>query len=113
LFLGGQKRFQLPCEEMPSGVLTIDVKGTTYNEFRLPKQFIRTPDHIYVLIQVVEREHAFFRGYAFGNDEFEEHRKKSYEDQPGYKPKVVRALPALEELMRACQFRRSATEVGT
>jgi hypothetical protein len=108
----GGKDFQLHCEQMPSGLLTIDIKGTTYNEFRLRKQFIRRPDHIYVLIQVVEREHAFFRGFAFGNDDFEEHRKEFYEDQPGYKPTVVRPLPSLEELIRACQFRGSAEEVG-
>lgn len=107
----GGKDFCLPCGQMPSRILTIDVKGTTYNEFRLPEHFIRKPDHIYVLIQVVEREHAFFRGFAFGTDEFEEHRKNPFEDETLYKPRSVRALSELEQLITAAQFRKGGSLV--
>jgi hypothetical protein len=95
--------FRLSCEQIPSGVLTIDIKGTIHDQFRLPpaprfsgdadgtmrqqegsirtadryeEDFIRRADHVYVLIQVVDRAHAFFRGFAFGSDEFKYHGKQ-------------------------------------
>jgi hypothetical protein len=60
---------------------------------------------------VVELKHAFFRGFAFGTDEFEEHRKNPFEDETLYKPRSVRALPDLEQLITAAQFRKGGSLV--
>jgi len=111
--------FRFHCEHLPSGMLTADVKGTVHNQFRLPaklrlsgdgddnprdeeifiptadryeEDFIRKADHAFVFMQVVDRAHAFFRGFAFGNDEFRYHGKRFPQDQPGYKPKELRPL---------------------
>jgi hypothetical protein len=79
--------FVVPCEQVPSGTLTVDIKGTGTIRDRLllpaavetvegpvgitcVKGFICEPNHIYVLIQVVGGQHAFFRGFAFGSDQF-------------------------------------------
>jgi hypothetical protein len=97
-------------------MLTIDIKGTIHDQFRLPavssllkngnlnmsyeEGFIRETDRIYVLIQVADRMHAFFLGFAFGTDEFEYHSKHFGQDHPGYRPKVVRKIDELLALIR-------------
>jgi hypothetical protein len=87
--------FRFPCERMPSGILTMDVKGTIRgDQFRLSEGFISSAEHAYVLIQVVDRLHAHFWGFAFGN-EFEFHRKQFPEDQPGYQSVKRRTLAEL------------------
>lgn len=105
--------FSIPCKKTPSGVLTIDIKGTKYSEFRLPRirrswqdtrgwgydgNFIRRPDHIYVLI-VINREHAFFKGFAFGSDEFAFRFSRCPGDSHGYYPNKLRFLDELLLLM--------------
>jgi hypothetical protein len=101
--------FCIPFKGTPSGVLTIDVKGTKYTEFRLPgikrpwgdirgrgydESFIRRPDHIYALI-VIDREHAFFKGFAFGSDEFAIKFARFSGDSPGYYPRKLRCFDEL------------------
>jgi hypothetical protein len=121
----GGKDFSFSCAGVFSGVLTIDIKGTTYDQFRLPavadlsgdadwntrcqagftrmayhheEAFIRREGHIYVLIQVVD-EHAHFLGFAFSNDVFEYHEKQFAGDQPGFAPKVLHTFEELLVLM--------------
>ena len=110
--------FSIPCEQTPSGVLTIDVKGTKHSEFRLPgikrpwedirgwgydESFIRRPDHIYVLV-VINREHAFFKGFAFGSDEFALRLSRFSGDSPGYYPRKLRSFDELLPLMSFDKF---------
>lgn len=74
----GGKDFQVNCDRTRSGLLTIDVKGTAYchrssageivGYFPYQKTWVTKADHIYVLLHVVEQEHLYFRGFAFGND---------------------------------------------
>jgi|SRR6185437_839119 len=98
--------FSIFCSHTPSGILTIDVKGTKYIEFRLAgierswedargwgydENFIRRRDHIYVLI-VTRSEHAFFKGFAFGTDEFAIRFPRFPGARPGYSPKRLRLM---------------------
>ncbi len=73
----GGRDFTIPCIRAISGELTIDVKGTTYGElsgvmltcnFPYQPNWKQSANHIYVLLHVIDRKHAFFRGFAFGND---------------------------------------------
>jgi hypothetical protein len=104
----GGKDFSVPCAKTSSGTLTIDVKGTSFvkteagdgSTFPWIDNWNSSEDHIYVLLQVVERKHVFFCGFAFGNDRrilqvWRKHNIRRYLESPG----PVRTLKELEELI--------------
>lgn len=113
--------FVVPCEQVPSGTLTVDIKGTgtIHDRLLLPaavetvegpvgitcvKGFICEPNHIYVLIQVVGGQHAFFRGFAFGSDQFRPTYMRLGKDLPTrfyYYPASPRTEQELLALLRA------------
>jgi hypothetical protein len=74
----GGKDFSLPCPSAETGELTIDVKGTTYGKYRDENRIACSfpfqanwkwrGDHVYVLLQVIDKKHVFYRGFAFGDD---------------------------------------------
>lgn len=106
----GGMDFNIPCAVTTSGKLTIDVKGTVYgttedgtvrSRFPWIPNWNSSDDHIYVLLQVVEREHVFFRGFAFGNDKrrpqiAHEGTRKHFVERPG----PNRTLEELDMLLK-------------
>lgn len=88
----------------PNG-LTVDVKGTTYNDCPplTTKSLIRRPDHVFVYIGVVDRLHAFFRGFAFGSDEFVYQTSWYWEGESGFRPKRTprRTLQEFKDVVSA------------
>jgi hypothetical protein len=99
----------VPCSTAASGKLTIGIKGTEHGKYSgggvrssLPYQpnWNQSRDHIYVCIQVIDRKHVFFCGFAFGDD------KKSAQisfvgnaRQRWKAPSTLRTLEELECLM--------------
>jgi hypothetical protein len=105
----GGKDFTIASSSTLSGTLTIDVKGTVCgraingimrSRFPWIPNWISRDDHIYVLLQVADRQHVFFRGFAFGNDKptaqvQNEDRITHYVERPG----PSRTLEELDALL--------------
>ena len=111
----GGKDFSVSCTAVPSGTLTIDVKGTGFGPVATNKSdskdwpmsldnfpYIRNwnpaDDHIYVLLRIIGK-HAFFRGFAFGNDPCRQQIQRDAVVHIVHMPGPDRALHELDMLL--------------
>lgn len=110
-------RFNLPVNMRPGGdgevdffiegpgtpPLMIDVKATTLVDTNglcdFPSQKDWLKEIVYVLLQVAEYEHVYFRGFALGTDPYDAHRLPN--GRPVYGPSPSRTLKELERLIRS------------
>jgi len=102
--------YEVPCGYTESKRITIDMKGTTHGHSRAgtitssfphQREWCKRTDHAYVLLQVVDRAHVFFRGFAFGDDPVSAQAYFIEKGGHGFWeiPKPIRTLNELEELV--------------
>lgn len=119
-------RFGLPLNQTPGydggadfrvagdPPLLIDVKATTVPikragpvcwDFPSQVDWIERRNMVYVLLQIADFNHVFFRGFAFGSDSFESRLNARGEIIFG--PRPARMLPELELLVDSCTARKT------